>query len=122
MTSSRRNFAKSTGKIALFAGGLSLTNWSFVKNSFGKESDLPLLDEKSQIATALKYHADASKVPATLRVAKAGTEGSKQRCDNCLFYAKAGKNKGEEVGKCQLFPQGHVPAKAWCVSWALKPK
>lgn len=87
----------------------------------GKGADLPLVDPKSTLAVTLKYDHDAAKVPANLKVAKAGVEGSKQTCSNCMFYTKAGTNGGEEVGKCQLFPQGHVTAKGWCASWTKKP-
>ena len=87
----------------------------------GAGGDLPLIDEKAALAVTLKYNHDAAKVPAGVKVAKAGVDGAKQNCANCMFYTKAGKAKGEEAGKCQLFPQGHVTAKGWCSSWTKKP-
>jgi len=39
-----------------------------------------------------------------------------QICSNCQFYtAKAGGQ-----GKCQLFMQGLVTEKGWCMSWTKK--
>jgi hypothetical protein len=39
-----------------------------------------------------------------------------QNCANCQFYtAKAGG-----LGKCQLFLQGLVHEKGWCMSWTKK--
>lgn len=86
----------------------------------GTAAALTLVDEKSQMATVLKYQHDASKVPAALRVPKQGVAGKDQLCSNCMFYAKAGDIKGDEVGKCQLIPQGVVKAKGWCTSWMKK--
>jgi len=83
-------------------------------------ADLPLVDEKAPLAVTLKYSSDAAKVPAALKVAKAGVAGKDQNCGNCMFYTKAGKHGADEAGKCQLFTQGNVLSKGWCSSWAKK--
>jgi High potential iron-sulfur protein len=134
MKSSRRNFVFTGGKFGVIAGGLVATG-VFAKHAFASKKEVPakkdepakkeeltLIDEKSPMAVTLKYYADAAKAPAALKVAKSGVSGDKQNCANCMFYAKSGEVKGEEIGKCQLFPQGHAPAKAWCSSWTIKPK
>jgi hypothetical protein len=92
-----------------------------VSRNFGCSSDGPYCHGKSQMAVTLKYYADGSKVPANIRPAKAGVDGPKQICVNCMFYAKTQGEKEKEIGKCQLFPKGLVPGKAWCASWTKKP-
>lgn len=122
---SRRRFLVDAGVFAVLGGtvGTALGQGKKAAPAAGAGGDvaLPLVDEKSSLAVTLKYYADASKVPGGVRVAKSGVEGAKQDCSNCLFYAKSGTKGGQEVGKCQLFPQAVVPAKAWCVSWAKRP-
>lgn len=128
---SRRRFLFNAGTLVALGGGVASAFGQGKKGApaapskdaaaAGGNVDLPLVDEKSSLAVTLKYAADASKVPAGVKVAKSGVEGSKQDCANCMFYAPAGKKAGQDVGKCQLFPQGVVPAKAWCSSWTKRP-
>jgi hypothetical protein len=128
---SRRRFLLGAGALAVLGGGLAraqIASAQAKKSEIAKggEADLPLVDPKSSLAVTLKYDHDAAKIPAALKVAKGGVDGAKQNCANCIFYAKVGSLKGgplkgEEVGKCQLFPQGNVTAKGWCTSWMKKP-
>ena len=39
-----------------------------------------------------------------------------QSCSNCQFYTPTSGGKG----KCQLFVQGLVSEKGWCMSWTKK--
>jgi hypothetical protein len=39
-----------------------------------------------------------------------------QSCSNCQFYTP----KAGGLGKCQLFVQGLVEEKGWCMSWTKK--
>jgi len=79
-----------------------------------------LVDEKSQMAVALKFYHDGNKAPAALKVTKSGVTGAQQICGNCLFYAKTSGEKAAEVGKCQLLPVGLVKVGGWCNTWAKK--
>jgi hypothetical protein len=129
--SSRRRFLLDAGVLVALGGSVASAFGQGKKaapatsskdaSASGGNVDLPLVDEKAALSVTLKYAADAAKVPAGVKVAKSGVEGAKQNCANCLFYAKAGAKGGQEVGKCQLFPQAVVPAKAWCASWAKRP-
>ena len=66
------------------------------------EEDVAAIEANKVMVQALQYVAESTK------------EG--QKCDNCQLYAA-----GEAgTGKCQLFPQGVVNAKGWCMSWAQK--
>ncbi len=82
------------------------------------------VDEASQMATALGYKSDASKVDLVKFPKRKEAGGDKQFCDNCMFMQKTGlKADGAEGvhGKCALFMDGLVNAKGWCNSWAAKP-
>ena len=130
--STRRRFLRTAGAVALATAGVTRaiaeaqgkkpapTAASPGEGASGAGGDLPLIDEKAALAVTLKYKHDAAAVPAAVKVAKSGVDGAKQNCANCMFYAKAGKAGGDEAGKCQLFPQGNVKAKGWCISWAKK--
>lgn len=57
--------------------------------------------------------------------AKPGKDGKPvepidQFCYNCALYQNPQVNKatGEEYGACTIFANNHVPADAWCLSWA----
>lgn len=82
------------------------------------------VDPASSQALALGYIHDASKVDVAKYTKRAGPEGAKQFCDNCLFYQQGGMKAAGiegEAGKCVIFPNGLVAAKGWCNSWSPKP-
>jgi hypothetical protein len=114
----RRLFLKGS---AATLGALAMGHIAMANEKKTKSAEPEMVDEKSQMAVTLKYYADGSKVPANIRPAKAGVDGPKQICVNCMFYAKTQGEKEKEIGKCQLFPKGLVPGKAWCASWTKKP-
>ena len=83
--------------------------------------DLPLVEPGKGPAASMNYvhkHSDI-KVDA-LKAERAGVKFENQFCHNCGFYTKNGTKGGEEVGKCQLFPNQVVKASAWCASWNKK--
>jgi len=92
----------------------------------GEAQGLPTkpLDPEGPQAKALGYIHDATKVDTAKWPKRAGAEGAKQLCSNCLFYQQGGlKAEGAEGewGKCAIFADGLVAGNGWCNSWALKP-
>lgn len=87
-----------------------------VRNAFAAE----LISESDPTASALNYKHDAKKVPDSAKPAKDGIDGKKQNCRNCQLYKKTGKQKGKEVGECQLFQNKLVMGDGWCSSWMKK--
>jgi hypothetical protein len=70
------------------------------------------------VVKSMQYVADGTKAPN--RPKKMDTEGKDQTCANCQLYVKQGDGKGEEFGKCTMFPKGCVQAKGWCMAWVKK--
>lgn len=84
-----------------------------------KAKKLDLVKETDPLPKGLGYVHDATKAE---RADKAGTKAADQHCSNCQFYIKeADMLDKEEVGKCQIIPNGVVKAKGWCKSWIKKP-
>lgn len=103
----RRQLLKTAiaGLVALPAGG-------FVGEACAAE--LPHLDEKDALATAMGYVHDAKKIdPKTMPQMKAGA-----RCDNCIQLV--GK-EGDAWRPCNLFAGKLVASAGWCKVWVLKP-
>lgn len=93
----RRKFiAMSTTATLLPASALLSCRWAIA-------SDLPLVDETSDQAVALKY------------VAESATDG--QTCANCSLYQGTADS---ESAACALFPGNSVAAGAWCSAWVPK--
>jgi hypothetical protein len=83
------------------------------------------VDPQSPQAQALGYIHDATKVDLVKFPKKAGEEGKKQVCSNCIFYSNGGQKVAGvdgEWGGCALFTGNLVNAKGWCNSWAPKPQ
>jgi hypothetical protein len=83
--------------------------------------DLPMVEPGKGPAAAVSYvykHSDV-KDPA-LKVERGGVPFEKQHCANCSFYTKHAVKGGEEVGKCQIFPNQLVKSTAWCSTWNKK--
>lgn len=87
----------------------------------GGDLSLPMVEPGKGAAVAVNYHHKHSEVkdPA-LKVERGGVPFEKQFCHNCSFYTKAGNKGGEEVGKCQIFPNQLVKSTAWCSTWTKK--
>lgn len=81
-----------------------------------KES-VKYVDPQSKMAVNLKYVEDAKNADPALRIKRGDVEGKDQLCSNCSFYTP---EAGKTYGKCTLLPDGFVPAKAWCSTWAKK--
>lgn len=109
--SGRRDFFK--------YGVLATVSLLFTRVSFGQAAAAAggPVPEDDPVAKALGYKKDASKVDTKAFPKRAGAEGKKQFCDNCMFYAA----EGPKQGKCQIFQNRLVEAKGWCNSWAVKP-
>lgn len=115
----RRAFLK---HFAVTAGSLPILSRILVDTAEAQATKP--LDEANPTARALGYVHDASKVDKAKFPKKAGPNGDKQLCSNCMFYNTGGqKIEGQpgEWGKCTIFPQGLVAANGWCNSWAIKP-
>ena len=129
MSENRMNSRRTVLKNAAGLVGLALVGSAFAeekkkpeekKPEVKKAGDIPLLDEKLPAAAGLKYTHDASKLAPSVRTEKSGVSGKDQTCVNCMFYKKSGMVGKDEVGACQLFPQGAVKGKGWCMSWTKK--
>lgn len=122
----RRNFLKSLGLLSAVA---TVTPGIAVSTAFAKKkkaddkaqaAGAAMVSETDPQAKALGYVADASKVDTAKWPKRAGPEGAKQFCNNCLLYNE-GKESKEAQGPCRLFPGKAVAAKGWCNSWAMNP-
>jgi len=83
--------------------------------------DLPLLEPGKGPAVAVNYvHKHSDIKDAALKVERGGVAFDKQYCVNCSFYTKHATKGGEEVGKCQIFPNNLVKSTAWCSTWNKK--
>lgn len=112
----RRQFIKK----CFFAGAAvlalpALRSKELILSAIADEKLVPL-SEKDPMAVSLGYKDDAKKVDTKKFPKRAGPEGEKQLCDNCMFYTEVDKKKG----KCQIFPGKTVAAKGWCNTWAKK--
>lgn len=70
--------------------------------------------ETHATAVALGYVHDATKVDVAKFPKRAGAEGAKQFCYNCLQY-KASAEDG--WGTCAIFPNYLVAKDGWCNVW-----
>lgn len=87
----------------------------------GGDLNLPMVEPGKGSAGPVNYHFKHSDVKdAALKVERGGVPFEKQFCTGCSFYTKAGNKGGEEVGKCQIFPNQLVKGTAWCSTWTKK--
>jgi hypothetical protein len=87
----------------------------------GADAELTMVEPGKGAAGAVNYqfkHSDVKE--AALKVDRGGLPFEKQFCNNCNFYTKHSTKNGEEVGKCQIFPNQLVKSTAWCSSWNKK--
>lgn len=97
--SNRREFIIQCG----LGGSALLASQAFAQGAMVSESDPQ--------ATALGYHADASKTDKS----KFPKYAAGQQCGNCaLFQGKA----GDKAGPCPLFAGKSVAAAGWCSAYA----
>ncbi len=116
---SRRGFLK---KVLVGAAVFPILNNIVAEEAAAQAAAKPL-DENDPMAKAMGYYADATKVDKAKWVKKAGPDGDKQFCKNCVLYLNGGqKIAGQqgEWGKCGIFANGLVAANGWCNSYALK--
>lgn len=91
------------------------------KPGAGGDAGLPLVEPGKGMAANMNYqHKHSDVKSADLKIVRSGVPFDKQYCDGCMLYASAGKQGGEDVGKCTLFAGQVVKAKGWCSSWAKK--
>jgi len=122
MSNTRRDFLKfSTLTVAgaAFLGKAIAPSTAFAQAAKGAK--LPMVDEAADpTAKALGYHADATKVDVKKWPKRAGAEGAKQFCSNCLLLNGA-KVTTDTAAPCSLFPNKLVASKGWCNSWVKNP-
>ena len=118
MNNKRREFLKVVGGAALTLPVLGkLGQVAFAQELKDVAADDPM-------ATALGYSSDATKVDTAKFPKRAGAEGAKQFCKNCMLYVQGGlaiPGKQGEYGKCSVMTNGLVSANGWCNSWVQKP-
>jgi hypothetical protein len=112
---SRRGFLKLTG-LGFVAAAFS----KFISPDAAQAAAPQAVNEKDALAKSLGYHADAKKVDTKKWPKRAGAEGSKQFCHNCMFYQAKGDPSKTTEAPCQIFSGKLVKANAWCNSWAKK--
>lgn len=122
MSNSRRDFIKLS---TLTVAGAALLGKTIAPSSAlaqaTKGPKLPMVDEKADAtAKALGYYADATKVDTKKWAKRAGAEGAKQFCSNCLLL-NGGKVTADAAAPCSLFPNKLVATKGWCNSWIKNP-
>ena len=119
MNQRRRDFLKVVGGATLAIPAVLATG---SRLSFAEElKELPADD---MTAKALGYNADASSVDTGAYPKRAGAEGAKQFCSNCILLTQGGlkiSGKDGDYGKCSVLPAGLVSMKGWCNSWVQKP-
>jgi len=119
MNTKRREFLKIIGGTALaFPAAL------VAARSFAFAEDLKEVGADDPIGKALGYISDATKVDVAAYPKRAGAEGAKQFCSNCMLLGQSGlKIPGKEgdFAKCSVIATGLVNTKGWCNSWVLKP-
>lgn len=115
---SRREFLK-FGSISLL-GAAALGTLSFKSAPAMAAGKLPLVSESDAQAKSFGYYADASKVDKKKWTKKAGPDGDRQKCSNCILF-NGGKVTADAEGPCPLFPGKGVAAKGWCNSWQNNP-
>lgn len=119
--STRRGFLR---KVLLGTAALPILSNLDLKGApaFADVPNKPL-NENDSLAVTLGYYHDTTKVDKAKFPKKAGANGDKQMCKNCIFYTEGGiqidKAPGE-WGRCSLFSTGLVNAHGWCNSYAQK--
>lgn len=109
----RRNILKQSlfGLSAVAAASILMPKQAFA------DGKLPKLAEDDPMAIGVGYKHDATTVDSTKYPKRAGEEGAKQLCENCVLYSG---EKSAEWGNCTIFPGKQVNAKGWCTAWAPK--
>lgn len=116
---SRRGFLKISGLGLL---GAAIGAKLFAPSTAVAQPAPAAVNEKDALAQSLGYHADAKKVDVKKWPKRAGAEGQKMFCYNCMFFQAKGDPKTVADAPCQIFAGKSVKSKAWCNSWAQNPK
>lgn len=124
--SNRREFLKKSGIGLFWAVPMSLLAERLVFRPVPahaqKDAKLVMTSVNDPTAKALGYYEDATKVDTKKWPKRAGAEGAKQFCYNCMFYQTKEDPKKTTAAPCTLFAGKGVTAKGWCNSWAINPK
>jgi hypothetical protein len=115
---SRRTFIQTT-----VAAACALPILMTTKNSIAQTPPTAPVAPTDPMAIALGYVDDATKVDVAKYPRKAGPEGAKMLCSNCILYAGGDiKIPGKDGvwGKCNVIASGLVNSNGWCNSWAPK--
>ena len=118
MNNNRRNFLKIIGGTAL-----ALPAVLAATKTFAFAEDLKEVSADDPMSKALGYIGDATKVDVEAYPKRAGAEGAKQFCSNCLLLGQGELSiPGKEgtYAKCTVIAAGLVNTKGWCNSWVLK--
>lgn len=119
LKSERRNFLKLSAA-SLFGGMIATRVLS--NASLAEAQTAEAVKESDPQAQSLGYHADAKKVDTKKWSKRAGAEGAKQFCYNCiLFQAKGADPKTLKTAPCAVFANKNVEGKGWCNSWTQNP-
>lgn len=116
-TNNRRDFLKLAGAGVIFTA----LSGKLVPHKAFAASPGPL-SPKDPMAVQLGYYEDATKVDTKKWPKRAGAEGQKQWCYNCMFYQTQEDPVKTKEAPCQIFAGKSVKAKGWCNSWAQNPK
>jgi hypothetical protein len=101
-----------TRRGVLKAGGAALATMIIARTAHADE----MLSPSDPTAQALGYVEDASTVDVGKWPKKAGPDGDKQHCANCMLYT----DKGDGVGDCSIFPGKLVKGAGWCNGWTAR--
>lgn len=119
-TQNRRQFLKTCGLSLLVAGPAA--QLAFRSVSRAADQNLVMVKVTDPMAQGVGYIEDAAKVDTKKWPKRAGAEGAKQFCYNCILYQAKGDPKATTAAPCAIFAGKGVAAKGWCNSWALNPK
>jgi hypothetical protein len=100
------------------SAGTCLLSLGLKKNILAQSPSPGPVDEKEQMAAALGFHKDATKVDVKKWTKKAGADGKSQTCATCQLYTADLAANGQ--GKCVIFSNRLVPSNGWCNSWVKK--
>ena len=126
---SRRDFLKIIPSVVVGCAAATVPAFSFLKDASAQNpsaSGAPTTAvdaDNDMMAKTLGYVHDATKADVVKFPKRAGAEGAKQFCNNCVLMTQGGlKVAGKEGdwGKCALFQTGLVNVNGWCNSWAPK--
>ncbi len=122
----RRTFLKMAGSGLLLSAPLALLNNTLRTKAAmaqgGADSKLTMIKESDPQAKSLGYVEDAKKVDPKKWPKRAGSEGAKQFCWNCMFYVTKDDPKATKSAPCTILSSKGVMGTGWCNTWTQNPK